>query len=175
MNKTLFDAIPGRKLNSRCPLCRKGRLRPVANHVSGDNGIMGPSGSSWDYHTLDHLACNHCSASFEAELKIHGINIEKTITDQLERFVNPTKKPSTCRACGNAKLTADEEFEPDYRYGPITEYGVTTHYFYCLGCLKVYWVKKTVKHPPLTDQEKRDRDSIKTQIEQQLADHKKTK
>lgn len=166
-----IDEVPGRKINEICPICKEGRLRPVTRRDHGWNGICGPAGKSWDYHLVQRLGCNHCSASFEAEASIRDVDLKDVLHRQLKGFENPEQRPSDCPACGVKGLDEGEKFVPDFPHASSLPWqkkpGTKTSYLYCKECYIVYWAeveRVTPDAPPMSAEEKASLEAFTQQI-----------
>lgn len=137
--------IPGRKIGSVCPACKKGRLCVVTHHSEGDNGIMGPGGHSWSFDLIDRLGCDRCSASYEVEAALRNAKLQEMIGKQLKAFKQPAQKPDKCPDCRAKELTQDVYFDrkPFADYG-LGEHDGETQYLYCGRCCHVVWILRYI-------------------------------
>lgn len=146
-----FDDIPGRKPGSRCPACKNGKLLPVIETHSGDNGIMGPDGRSWCNSFIVRLACRSCSTCFEVAKEYRGLELHKHLEEQLTGFGNPPEKPKSCKSCRRT-LVECSHFATDVQLLFLTV-NEETKFLYCDVCFKVRWVEKN-------ETEQRDQDEV---------------
>jgi hypothetical protein len=136
-----IPAIPGYQPKAECPACKKGRLRIVTRHESGNNGVMGPGGHSWSFNVIERLACDKCFASFEVDAKLRHQQLERFVQTQLERFKNPTALPKGGCPCGEEKLTKGEWSLSRGACSFRHEKTVRCVFLYCAGCYRVHWVE----------------------------------
>jgi hypothetical protein len=107
---------------------------------SGSNGAMGPSAVSWHRTYLEHLACDYCSTSYEAEPDLRKETLELRLENQLHDFKNPATLPTACPKC-RSQLKPGRQYEgSSSRFSRAREDEV--RFLYCPKCLAVRWVVK---------------------------------
>lgn len=134
-------SIPGRKLGEVCPACNSGSLCAVTRLDSGSNGVMGPRHVSWHRTYIEHLACDYCSTSYEAEPDLRKETLELRLENQLHDFVNPATLPTACPKCRN-RLMSGSQYEGASSGSVRPRLSEESRFLYCPKCLAVRWVVK---------------------------------
>ncbi|MDQ7814589.1 MAG: hypothetical protein RDU25_02190 [Patescibacteria group bacterium] len=142
--KTLkvHDRIRGCMPGTPCPHCRCALL-PVLSVEEGEGGVIGGR-RSLPRRTIDHLACEGCSTSYEVAMEFRERDLRAYLEDQVVSSTNPESKPAECPHC-REELTFSSKVE-DYthgrRRGPVAK---VADFLYCDICFKVYWVEKPIQ------------------------------
>ncbi|MFA4954453.1 MAG: hypothetical protein WC641_04025 [Patescibacteria group bacterium] len=133
-------SIPGRKLGEVCPACKSGSLCAVLRLDSGSNGVMGPTAVSWHRTYIEHLACDYCSTSYEAEPDLRKETLELRLENQLHDFANPATLPTACPQCRTRLMSGSQYEGASSRSSRAKEDEV--RFLYCPKCLAIRWVVK---------------------------------